>query len=273
MTDHSEHSRIQAMDEFKKQIFTEYERMNEDSSFRFGCHPKVGCFNKCCADVNIFLTPYDIIRLKNNLGIDSEEFLTHYTLMPMDDIQHYPILLLRMVDDEKKSCPFVDYKTGCTVYKDRPWPCRMFPIGKASPKLEEANPFYFEMHEDVCAGWKEDSVWTVRSWMEDQEVLEYDKMGELFKQITLHDFFGHGGKLTPPQMEMFHSVCYNIDKFRVFILETSFLKRFEVDAERVERIKTDDVELLKFGYEWLRFSLFKEMTMKIREGALQRPDI
>ncbi|MBZ0266477.1 YkgJ family cysteine cluster protein [bacterium] len=251
----------------QKEIFDQYERMNEDDTFKFRCHPGVTCFNKCCTDVNIFLTPYDIIRLKNRLGIDSDEFLTRYTIMPMDNNQHYPVVMMRLQDDEAKTCYFVEPGKGCTVYEDRPWPCRMFPIGKASPKMEEAKPFYFEMHEDICEGWKEEQVLSVRGWMEDQEVNDYDEMGELFKEVTLHDFYGDGGKLTPQQMEMFHMVCYNMDKFRLFVFETSFLNRFEIDEERIESIKKDDVELLKFGYDWLKFALYHEPTLKIREEA------
>ena len=34
---------------------------------------------------------------------------------------------------------------------------------------------------------------------------------------------------------MFFMVSYNIDKFRSFVFESSFLERFEVDAETLEK--------------------------------------
>ncbi|MFC2170609.1 YkgJ family cysteine cluster protein [Calditrichota bacterium] len=257
-------------DHFKKKIFDEAERLPESHEFSFSCNPGVSCFNKCCTDVNIFLTPYDIIRLKNRFDMDSEEFLARHTIMPMDARQSYPIVLLKMKDDEDKSCPFLDTEIGCSVYEDRPWPCRMFPVGKASPRDDSAMPFYFFMHEDVCNGFDEaNDNWTIASWIENQEVAQYDEIGELFKDITLHNFFGKGQRLTPPLMEMFHMVCYNLDKFKVFVFESSFLKRFEVPEDRVEKMRNDDVELLKFGYEWLRFSIFHEPTMGIREPVKQ----
>ena len=37
--------------------------------------------------------------------------------------------------------------------------------------------------------------------------------------------------------------------------------------ETVEQLRSDDVELLKFAFRWLRFALFGEPTMKTREGA------
>ncbi len=253
----------------KEAIFQEYDRLKEEDTFRFGCHPGVPCFNLCCTDVNIFLSPYDILRMKNRLGITSQEFLDRYTLMPMDAKQHYPVVLLKMLDDEALSCPFVEKDVGCTIYEDRPWPCRMFPVGKASPKMEEAKPFYFLMHEEVCKGWDEPTEWTVRGWIEDQQVQPFDEWGERWKELTLHDFFGEGGKLTPPQMEMFHMVCYNLDKFRAFVFESSFLDRFEVEPDRVERMRAGDEALLEFGFEWLRFALFREPVIKVREEAIE----
>lgn len=261
---------LDAINRLKQSIFDEYDRMDLDSSFRFGCHPGVPCFNACCSDVNIFLSPYDVLRLKNRLGIDSEEFLARYTLMPIDEKQQYPVVMLKMDDTEKKSCQFVDPVKGCTVYEDRPWPCRMFPVGKASPKGNDEEPFYFLMHENVCRGWEEGAEWTVRQWLDDQDVHPWDAQGEAFKELTLHDFF-QKNRLTPPQMEMFHMVCYNLDKFRAFVFGTSFLKRFHVEPETVEAMREDDEALLAFGYRWLRFALFHEPTLQIHPDAQPKP--
>ena len=91
-------------------------------------------------------------------------------------------------------------------------------------------------------------------------------MGKLFKEISLHNYFEKGKKLTPPQLEMFYTVCYNIDKFREFVFESSFLQRFVVPEETVNKIKEDDVELLKFGFEWLKYCLFGEKTIKVNSN-------
>lgn len=264
-----ENKEITPLDRFKQRLMREAERLTPEATFKFGCHPGVPCFNKCCSDVNIFLTPYDVVRLKNRLDIDSEEFLTRYTLMPMDENQNYPVVMLKMEEDGL-TCPFLDGDKGCGVYEDRPWSCRMFPIGKASPKEKSAMPFYFFMKEEVCEGWAEEKEWSIAEWIEDQGVEPYDEMGELYKDVTLHDFFGKGGKLNPPQMEMFHMVFYNLDKFRLFVFNTSFLNRFDLEEERIEKMREDDEELLKFGFEWLRFSIFREPVLKIRDEEKER---
>ena len=46
----------------------------EDEPFNFDCRCQVPCFNRCCRDLNQFLTPYDIIRLKNHLNLSSAFF-------------------------------------------------------------------------------------------------------------------------------------------------------------------------------------------------------
>ena len=40
-----------------------------------------------------------------------------------------------------------------------------------------------------------------------------------------------------------------------------------VDDDLIEKMKTDDVELFKFGILWLRFAIFGEDTMTI-DGAV-----
>ena len=94
---------MREIEKLKEEILKDYPRMGLEDSFTFQCHPGVSCFNECCGDVNIFLTPYDIIRLKNALGIPSQEFLDKYTLMPFDKNLGYPVILLQMEDNEKKS--------------------------------------------------------------------------------------------------------------------------------------------------------------------------
>ena len=54
-------------------------QLDENSRFKFRCHPGVPCFTQCCRGINIMLTPYDIVRMKNRLQISSSEFLAIYT--------------------------------------------------------------------------------------------------------------------------------------------------------------------------------------------------
>lgn len=260
---------MREIEKFKEHILKEYPRLKKKDKFTFSCHKNVPCFNACCGDVNIFLTPYDIIRLKHNLGITSTELLKKYTISPFDKNLHFPVLLLKMNDDAKKSCPFVA-EQGCTVYPDRPWACRMYPLGLASPGEDAGDvseEFYFLLKEDVCKGFNEDREFTVAEWLENQGIEEYNENGEYFKEITTHHFFREGNKLNPQQIEMFFTACYDIDRFRRFVFESSFFNKFEVDEETKGKIKIDDVELSKFAVNWLRFAFFGEKTASIKEDV------
>lgn len=265
---------MKEIENLKNAILKEYPRLSRDSNFTFNCHKGVPCFNDCCGDVNIFLTPYDIIRLKKRLNITSGEFLRKYTICPFDENLKYPVLLLKMEDDEKKHCPFVG-PDGCGVYADRPWPCRMYPLGMASPgggNEQSEKEFFFILKEAVCRGFEQDKKWTVSEWLSDQGIDEYYAMGEGFKELTSHRFFQEKGNLTPEKVDMFFTACYDLDQFRTFLFESSFFDKFNVDETVKSEIKTDDVELMNFGFQWLRFALFGEKTMSVKREILQKKE-
>ena len=262
---------MKEIERLKDEILRNYPRLSKKSSFTFACAPGVPCFNDCCGDVNIFLTPYDIVRLKNGLGIPSGEFLSKYTVSPFDENLEYPVVLLKMNEDDRKSCPFVG-EDGCRVYEDRPAACRMYPLGMASPKegsgsLSEA--FYFIFDEGGCRGFEEEKTQTVAEWLADQGIDEYNQMGEYFKALTLHEFLQEGEDLPPAKAEMFFLACYDLDGFREFLFNSTFFDKFDVDEGTRKRIAEDDVELLRFGHDWLRLALFREKTLEIKRRFLE----
>jgi hypothetical protein len=170
-----------------------------------------------------------------------------------------------MNEDETRRCPFLSEK-GCAVYNDRPWSCRMYPLGAAEPRVASAEDqaFHFVILEDLCHGHAAGTERTVRDWMRGQGVEEFEMMGASFKDLTVHTFWDGEAELTPAQADMFYMACYDLDRFRRFVFETRFLELIYVDEARVEAIRTDDEELLEFAIQWLRFSLFKERAMKVR---------
>jgi len=243
-----------------------FKQLKRDAKFCFSCKKEYSCFNLCCTDTNIFLTPYDVLRMRSHLNISSEEFLEKYTIQPFTKEQKLPVVLLKLLDDDKKHCPFVK-EEGCSIYEDRPWSCRMYPIGLASQKTrseEPGNEFYFLQSDDFCEGHSSKQEWTIDSWMKNQGVEPYEQFSTLFREIVLHPSFDKGLDLSPQKMEMFHMVFYNIDKFRDFILNSTFLKRFEIAKKTLDGLKNDDIKLMEFGVDWLKFCLFGESTIKIK---------
>jgi uncharacterized protein len=253
--------------QLQEKILADAPRLGPDDTFQFACHPGVSCFNRCCGDVNIFLSPYDVLRMKQRVGMTSGDFLDKYTLMPVHKDMKTPVIVLRMNEDERKTCPFLT-AVGCGIYSDRPWPCRMYPLGlaaqKDTPDGWRGERFYFLLQEEVCKGFEEPRKWTVREWLENQGIGEYDEWGEAFKELTLHKFFESGGTLSPEKMHMLFTACYDLDKFREFVFESTLLQRFEVDEDLVEEMRYSEEALLRFAFLWVRFSVFGERTVRVR---------
>ena len=231
-----------------------------ESKFEFECHKNLDCFTKCCRGINIILTPYDIVRLKNKLKLSSEEFLAIYTKPEILEETDLPVVTLKLLDDEKKSCPFVK-DDGCIVYKDRPSTCRYYPVGTASlshKNAEDKEEFYFFVKENHCNGFKEKKQWTIKDWRKDQGVDIHDEINSAWTDLVVRKrSFPKNIMLTEKAKQMFFMVSYNVDAFKRFVFESDFLKKYELKKSLLEKIKKDEIELLKFAFQWLRFTLFK----------------
>lgn len=238
--------------------------------FRFSCNKGVDCFTRCCRDITIFLTPYDIIRMKNGLNMWSEDFLEAYTVTLISEDSGLPLVALKMNDDQDRSCPFVTPQ-GCTIYQDRPWSCRIYPLQPESTKITEkkGKEYYSVMDVPFCLGFAEDKVSTVAEWIEEQGIPVYKEMEALFKKITMNPGLA-AHKITNKRLqEMFYMACYDLDRFRRFVLESRFLDTFDVDQETVEKISTDDVELFKFAIRWLEYGLIGQHVLKVKPEVIE----
>jgi Fe-S-cluster containining protein len=197
------------------------------------------------------------------------EFLDRHALLPITKELELPVVMLKMGDGPEKKCSFVG-PDGCTVYEDRPWACRMYPVGMAIPPARagvEPEPIHFLFEDDFCHGHGEQAGWTVKQWRQDQGVDDQEELEAVFRDIVSHPWFIGGRKLDPRRTEMFFTASYDLDKFRSFIFESTFLERFVLEADLVEQIRADDIALLRFTFRWLRFALFAEPTMTLKEEA------
>jgi Fe-S-cluster containining protein len=237
-------------------------------TFTFACHKGVDCFTKCCASLNLVLTPYDILRMKNRLGMTSDDFLLQYTETRLDPPARFSALSLKM-NQEDKRCPFVNSQ-GCTIYEDRPGACRIYPIGRASMKLEQekgAREKFFLVREGHCLGFREDKAWSIEKWMADQGVDEYNAMNDQWLEIITSQRSLGPEKDLSRKIQMFFMASYNLDKFRQFVFESRFLQLFEIPSGVIDTMAKEDTELMKFAFEWLKFSLFGINTIRIRCGV------
>jgi len=227
-----------------------------EEAFQFACHSGVQCFTVCCRNVDMILYPYDIIRLKNHLKIDSEEFLQRFTLLVAGDNIYFPTVKLKLNSDVEKSCPFLD-RQGCRVYQDRPTACRTYPLERAVDRNRQKGApeeFYFMSNHSYCLGHQEDYRFTVKSWLRNQRLFEHNLMNDLWSEIdTLfasNPWKGEG--VAGEKQKMAFLVCYNVDGFRRFAAQVNLVDQFQLAKDIRRRLAVDDSEMLKFGFEWLK---------------------
>ncbi|MEW6267611.1 MAG: YkgJ family cysteine cluster protein [Thermodesulfobacteriota bacterium] len=231
-------------------------------SFRFACHPDVPCFNQCCADLTLALTPYDVVKLKNRLGLRSDRFIELFT-EPHLDQDRFPRLKLKMTGGTRRPCPFVT-TAGCSVYQDRPGACRIYPLGRGS--AAGGREMFFLVREDHCRGFEQPRTWEIEEWLADQDLIEYNKYNDRWMEIIT------AGKSLGPEphrlkkLQMFGMVSYNLDRFRDFVFGSGFLGRFIIDSETADLARADDLALLDLGFSWLKFALYGEKTLVPKES-------
>lgn len=227
--------------------------------FSFACSAELSCFRSCCRKLEMVLYPYDILRLKNRLGIDSEAFLQQHIRLGQGSHPYFPAVLMNMADSETGVCPFLD-DAGCTVYPDRPTACRTYPLERAVDRRRSQGrlaEYYFLTDHAYCLGHRENQQWTVKEWLRDQQILAYNAANDLWAEVdtvfAANPWRGEGA--AGPKQQLAFMTCYNIDGFRRFVEANRLLSRFRLDKARKRLIQSDDEALMKFGFDWLKHIL------------------
>jgi hypothetical protein len=125
---------------------------------------------------------------------------------------------------------------------------------------------YFFRPPDFCLGPDENEEWNVSSWTQDQDAVLYQKMTMRWtelKRLFQGDPWGTEGP-EGPKAKMAFMATYNIDRFREFVFNSSFTKRYKVKSAILKKIQNDDGELLKFGFDWVKLFLWGIKSKKIR---------
>lgn len=217
--------------------------LSEHETFTFNCHPGVPCFNDCCRQLELALTPYDVVRLSRKLEISTKQFLEEYAVIEWEEGDFFPRVYLGMKDDGLVSCPFVE-EMGCSVYDGRPGACRTYPLGRGAFKLDDGtfSAMHVVMHEPHCQGFAESDVQSVEKWSTGQEVHVYNTMNDAMITI-LHHPDTTRRKPTLEQRSLYLDTLYDLDSFR---------GRGKV--ENSDRLT--DEEFLLVAINWLRVQLF-----------------
>ncbi|MFO7963910.1 MAG: YkgJ family cysteine cluster protein [Desulfobacterales bacterium] len=244
-------------------------RIQADETFSFRCHPDISCFNRCCRNLNLMLYPYDVLRLKKRLGISSDRFINDYIHVVLRPSSYFPDVLLKMAENDDKPCPFLT-PSGCSVYSDRPDACRTFPLEQGvyfHERTDDPCFFYFLRPPEFCRGPNEEVFWTPEAWIRDQEAEIYRKMmvewAKIKRLFSSDPWEGRG--MDHPKAKMAFMAAYNVDLFREFVFNSTFLKRYRVDQNTLKKIRAgSDTELMRFGFEWITFYTWGIRSTRIR---------
>jgi len=229
-------------------------RINPGDSFSFLCHQNIDCFTSCCRQLDLELTPYDVLRMRKATGLHSSELLKRFIIIEHDQRSALPRFYLTMVDDGKASCVFVKSE-GCSIYTHRPGACRTYPLGRATVKsAQQLEAFFVLLKEAHCHGFKEHTLQTIESFSNSQGLKSYNYFNDLVAEIQQHEKIRAGMNLTPNHIKSYTTALYDIDTFRSKLKEGTIASA----AELPENIFKDDEELLRYAITWVKNVLFGE---------------
>ena len=247
-------------------------QMDINSTFTFACEKEMACYTQCCKDAHIMLTPCDIIRMKQRLGLSSDEFLQIYTTLGHIEKTDLPIPVMKMLEDEEKTCPFLD-ESGCGIYEDRPLTCRYYPLSTGmfhNRDLNSDEHFFALVKESHCLGHDLGRELTIEEWRKDQGIIPYDEANFGWTEMILkRKSLGPFVTIPEKTLQMFFMGCYNVDRFRRFVFDSLFLNVYIVSEERKKKVSEDDLAMLGLAVDWLKTTLMGEGKLEIREQVAE----
>ena len=162
-------------------IYTENDMVRADT---MGCK---GC-SKCCeSDMgkSIVLDPYDMYHLIRATGKTFDELLVAF-LIEMNLIDGIVLPNIKM----DKGCGFLDENKRCSIHKDRPSICRLFPLGR----IYNETGFDYILQTNECPEAR--SKIKVKKWI---DIEDYDEHSAFIKKW--HSFLGYARKKVMEQEE------------------------------------------------------------------------
>ncbi len=244
------------------------EMSDGNKQIQFQCRKGISCWNACCSNIDISLTPYDIVRLKQRLDISSGELLQKYTVPYELEPGGIAGVKLRPVE-KGTACQFMQPE-GCGVYEDRPTACRYYPVALLSMRKQDEytdTSSYALVKEDHCKGHFEQRNLSIDEYRKEQGVEEYDELARGWRQLILKKKSSGPsiGKPTKRSLQLFFMVCYDTDRFREFVISKGFTELYDTPADEMTKLLTDDTELMLFGFRFLKQVLFGENTIAMHQ--------
>jgi hypothetical protein len=249
------------------------EMLEGDKVIQFQCRKGIDCWNACCSNIDISLTPVDILRLSRRLDISTTEFLMQYTF-PYE-LEPNGIAGVKFKPVENGSaCQFMRPE-GCDVYTDRPTACRYYPVAllsmRRSDEFTDRNA-YALVKEPHCHGHNEPRQISIEDYRQEQGLVEYDELGRGWRQLVLKKK-SSGPTIGAPSkrsLQLWFMACYDLDRFRDFIASTAFNEVYDIPWDEMQKILSTDSELMLFAFRFLRQTMFGEESIKMKADAFDK---
>lgn len=238
--------------------------LSQESVFRFRCHAGLACFNRCCREATIILSPYDILRLSRRLGLTTGEFLKRHTCRQEESRSRLPLVLVKPA--RTGGCPFLG-EGGCQMYEDRPAACRLFPLTQGSELTPQGVvDRYFLRRLEFCQGFAGGRDWTITAWQVDQGFAEFDRPRRPWLHLLLKQ--AQPGRIPPDHrlLSQFYLMAYDLDAFRTFLVESGFFKAHGLSLEELRPLARNELALLRFSAGYLEYLLFPEEAPPLNQA-------
>lgn len=234
-------------------------KIDDNEEFHFSCHPDVPCFTHCCRELELALTPFDVLRLRKGTALHSKELLERYIITEQTVEDVFPRFYLTMVDDGQASCVFVT-ENGCGVYEHRPGACRAYPLGRAAIQHDDGslNHFHVLLKEPHCKGFAEKDIQTVPLYTKNQGLEKYNHFNDLIASILQHEKVKQGMRFTQKQISMYTLAMYDLDTFRQKLFDNTLENTPPLTQEQKTAFANDEA-LFLFAVQWIKQQLFEQV--------------
>lgn len=229
-------------------------RLNKEDTLVFGCAPGISCFNSCCGDLHLALSPCDVMRLRIALDIGSTEFMRRFASVSPLPGNGFPSVMLEMLHDAHQSCPFVR-EEGCSVYPHRPGACRVYPLGRGASIDNEGNltEEYLLVQESHCNGFSENvAPITVAAYLESQGMAPYIELDNRYIQV-MHRWNSRGRALDKTLFAKVFVAAYRSDELSAFVGDPNLMSHIVQQGD--DRVAYETARL-NFGFDWIENVLF-----------------
>lgn len=249
------------------------ELLESDKVIQFQCRKGIDCWNACCSNIDISLTPVDVLRLSRRLDISTTEFLVQYTFPYELEPNGIAGVKFKPVEGGT-ACQFM-HPEGCNVYSDRPTACRYYPVAllsmRRSDEYTDRNA-YALVKEPHCHGHNEPRQLSIEEYRQEQGLVEYDELGRGWRQLVLKKK-SSGPTIGAPSkrsLQLWFMACYDLDRFRDFVASTSFNEVYDIPWEEMQKFLSTDEELMLFAFRFLRQTMFGEETIQMKADAYDK---